>query len=435
MLTVHQAREKRAAAADAMRALIAAAESGGRDLSAEEAQKYDSLKLTIAEAEAAEGRAAYLADLDRRSAARPAAQPVREVRAFDGHTSELRADFDGAIWRDREGRHVPVLAKRHRLADLAPPADSAAAELGVGGYLRALALGPNSELERRVLGQGTIGAGGALVPAPLAAQLIDLLRARSVAVQAGAQTVPMTAQTLAVARITGQPVAAWRAENAAITESDPTFDRVTFTARSLAVRFNVSRELLEDGQNTAESATAILAGAMATALDAAVLVGSGTPPTPQGIRGTTGIQSVEMGANGAAFANWSKVLDLVQLLEAANAGDVTAMIAAPRTARAIYGLTDTTNQPLQPPPRLANIPLLVTSAMPVNETQGSSNAASTILAGNFAEVMIGLRTALQVSVLDQRYAELGQVGMVAWLRADVQLARPAAMGRLIGIIP
>jgi HK97 family phage major capsid protein len=434
MPKIHEAREKRAAAADAMRAMLAAAESGGRDLTPEEQAKFDQLKITIEEAEAAEDRAAFAADLDKRSATRPTAKLGREVRAFDGHTSELRADFDGEVWRDREGRHVPVLAKRHRLADLAPT-DTAALDLGVGGYLRALALGPQNELERRVLGQGTIGAGGALVPAPLAAQLIDRLRARSVAMEAGAQTVPMTAQTLAIARQVNDPAAAWRNENAAIAESDPSFDRVSFTARSLAVRFNVSRELLEDGQNTAEASATILAGAMAVALDAAVLVGSGTAPTPQGIRGTSGLQSVSMGTNGAALTGWAPVLDLVRDLEAANAGLVSAMIAAPRTARSINGLVDSTGQPLQPPPRLAGIPLLVSTGLPITETQGTATNASTVLAGDFAQVMIGLRTALQVSVLDQRYAELGQVGMIAWLRADVQVARPAAIGRIVGIIP
>jgi HK97 family phage major capsid protein len=434
MRKLHEIRETRAAAADAMRALIAAAESGGRDLTPEEQAKFDGLKLTIEQADAEEGRAAFVADLDRRSAAAPVSGPVREVRAFEGHTAEVRADFDGAIWRDREGRGVPVLAKRHKVSDFAP-VDSHAAELGVGGYLRALALGPRSELERRVLGQGSIGAGGALVPAPLAATLIDALRAQSVATAAGCQTVPMTAQTLAIARQLTDPVAAWRNENAAIAESDPTFDRVTFTARSLAVRFNVSRELLEDGQNTAGASTEILARAMAVALDGAVLVGSGVAPIPLGIRGQSGIQTVSMGTNGAQLTNWTQPLNLVQSLETANAGNVTAMIAHPRTARAVYGFVDSTGQPLQPPPRVANVPLLTTTSLPITETQGTATNASTILAGDFAECMIGLRTDLQVTVLDQRYAELGQVGMVAWLRADVQLTRPAALGRIIGVIP
>lgn len=434
MRKLHEIREARTAAAGEMRALLSAAESAGRDLTADEAAKFDKLKSAIEACDAEEGRASFVADLDRRSAAAPVSGQVREVRAFEGHTAEARADFDGQVWRDREGRGVPVLAKRHRLADFAPVCNHAA-ELGVGGFLRALALGPRSELERRVLGQGTIAAGGAIVPSPLAAQLIDALRARSVAIAAGCQTVPMTAQTLAIARQLTDPVAAWRNENSAIAESDPTFDRVTFTARSLAVRFNVSRELLEDGQNTAGASQNILAQAMAVALDGAVLVGSGVAPIPLGIRGQSNIQTVSQGTNGAALTGWAPALNLVQNLETANAGNVTAMVMHPRTARTIYGLADSTGQPLQPPPRVANVPLLTTTSMPITETQGTATNASTILAGDFAECLIGLRTDLQVSILDQRYAEVVQVGMIAWLRADVQLTRPAALGRIIGVIP
>jgi len=433
-MRLHEIRERRAAAAKAMREMVNAAESAGRELTADEGKRFDEFKGEIERLEADERRAEFLNDLDKRAAAAPVSGPVREVRAFEGHAAEARADLDGQVWRDREGRGVPVLAKRHRLADFAPVCNHAA-ELGVGGFLRALALGPRSELERRVLGQGTIAAGGAIVPSPLAAQLIDALRARSVAIAAGCQTVPMTAQTLAIARQLTDPVAAWRAENAAIAESDPTFDRVTFTARSLAVRFNVSRELLEDGQNTAGASQNILAQAMAVALDGAVLVGSGVAPIPLGIRGQSGVQTVSMGTNGAALTNWTQPLNLVQSLESANAGALTAMVMHPRTARAIYGFTATDNQPLQPPPRLANVPLLTTTSMPITETQGTATNASTILAGDFAECLIGLRTDLQVSILDQRYAEVGQIGMIAWLRADVQLTRPAALGRIVGITP
>jgi hypothetical protein len=69
-----------------------------------------------------------------------------------------------------------------------------------------------------VLAKGSVGAGGAFVPAPLSAEVIDLLRARSVAFAAGAKTVPMTSQTLKFARV-----------------SDPTFEAVTLTAHSWAL--------------------------------------------------------------------------------------------------------------------------------------------------------------------------------------------------------
>ena len=111
------------------------------------------------------------------------------------------------------------------------------------------------------------------------------------------------------------------------------------------------------------------------------------------------------------------------------------MVAAPRTARTINGLVDSTGQPLQQPPRLAGIPMLTTTSVPVTETQGTASNTSSILMGDWSSVVVGMRTQLQVSVLQERFADNGQVGFVLWLRADVALARPAAMARIVGIKP
>lgn len=359
-----------------------------------------------------------------------------ECRAFANVRSPVPAQFGGTLWRTPEGAAVPALAPSDNLADFLPASESRASELGLGGFLRILNGGARTELERRVLAEGTIGAGGAIVPTPIAAGVLDVMRARTVSIQAGARTVPMDSQTLKMARQTTDIAGAWRAENAAITESDPVFDQVTLTAKTWAVYFKVSRELLEDGQNTDAAIRAILAGAAAVGLDQAVLVGSGASNQPLGIRGQSGIQAVSMGTNGAALTNWTQPLNAVQALETANAGVVSAMVMAPRTARGIYGFVDSTGQPLMPPPRIANVPLLVSTSVPINEVQGSSGAvASSIFMGDFAEVMIGLRTDLQIQVLQERFAEIGQIGFIAWMRADVALARPGAIARIAGIIP
>ncbi len=145
-----------------------------------------------------------------------------------------------------------------------------------------------------------------------------------------------------------------------------------------------------------------------------------------------------MGTNGgplSATPVWGAFLDTIALLEAANAGDNLAAIMAPRTARTTYGFVDSTGQPMNLPPRLSGIPQFVTSAVPINQTQGTANNASSVLLGDFREVFVGLRTALTVSVLPERYADNGQVGFLAWLRADVAVARPAAVARIIGITP
>jgi HK97 family phage major capsid protein len=359
-----------------------------------------------------------------------------ECRAFARVRSPVPANFAGTLWRTPEGAAVPALAPSDNLADFLPASESRASELGLGGFLRVLNGGARTDLERRVLAEGTIGAGGAIVPTPIAAGVLDVMRAKTVSIQAGARTVPMDSQTLKIARQITDPVGGWRAENAAIVESDPVFDQVTLTAKTWAVRFNVSRELLEDGQNTDAAIRAILAGAAAVGLDQAILVGSGTSNQPLGIRGQPGIQAVSMGINGAQLTNWTQPLNAVQALETANAGVCSAMVMAPRTARSIYGFVDSTGQPLMPPPRVANVPVLVSTSVPINEVQGSSGAvASSIFTGDFSEVMIGLRTDLQIQVLQERFAEIGQIGFIAWMRADVALARPGAIARIAGIIP
>jgi HK97 family phage major capsid protein len=409
--------------------------------------RADELEAEAARLDVTERRQVLVDDLDRRATGRPldgsgGSAGRLEVRAFEGAASPAPEAFDGAIIRTQAGDRVPILEHRHSLASFLPPTESRASELGIGGFLRALHNGPQSDLEKRVLGEASIGAGGAFVPVPLAAEIIDLLRARAVAFQAGARTIPMTAQSLRFARVTADPAGTWRAENSSITVADPTFDNVTLTAKSWALIVKISRELLEDAVNLDEQLRSTFARVAALALDVAVLNGSGASNQPLGIAGTSGIQVVSMATNGASFATyggangvWSAMLDACLALDAANAGSLTGMVMAPRTSRAISGFLDSMGNPLRPAPRFATVPQLVTSSMPVNETQGSSSTASSILLGDFTNVFVGMRTALQVSVLSERFADVGQIGFVLWLRGDVQVARPAALARIQGIIP
>jgi HK97 family phage major capsid protein len=87
--------------------------------------------------------------------------------------------------------------------------------LSLQRYLRGMATGEWDGAEHeRALAEATVGAGGALVPAPLSARVIDLMRARTVVLRAGGVTVPMTSQTLALARLTGEGTPAWKTEGA-----------------------------------------------------------------------------------------------------------------------------------------------------------------------------------------------------------------------------
>lgn len=76
---------------------------------------------------------------------------------------------------------------------------------------------------------------------------------------------------------------------------------------------------------------------------------------------------------------------------------------------------------------IARIPRLATTAASIDETEGTSNDASTVGLGDFPHLIIGMRHQLEIRVYDQPFVGNGQPAVVAWMRADVQLARPKAL--------
>ena len=125
--------------------------------------------------------------------------------------------------------------------------------LPLGNYMRAMVGVGKDPVARRSLSEGTDSAGGYTVPIKLQSRLIDALRAKATVFPAGVVTVPLTTEHTHIARLASDPQAAWRLELGTVAESDPTFDRVAFQARSLAVLVKVSRELLEDSENVQAS--------------------------------------------------------------------------------------------------------------------------------------------------------------------------------------
>lgn len=434
-MNVNDLRQRRESYLAEMRAIQAAPAGEDDDLSTDQEHNLEVLKgkiekteRRIADREFTDARdlAARGELLNSTSHSRP------ELRVFARAATPAPDGFDGAVMTAQDGSRVPVLEARHKLADFAP-SEQRGSSLSFGGFLKALTFGPSTEAEQRAMAEAQLVTGGAMVPLPIAAGIIDLLRAKSVAFQAGARTIPMTSQTLRFAQTLKYPAGSWRGENQPVVEDQPAFGQQSLYAHTWALLTKVSRELIEDGTNTDAVLRDIFAKTAALALDQAILFGTGTNDQPLGIANTPAIQTVSMGPNGGKFVGWAPVLDAVLALESANAGTVSAMVAAPRTARALYGLTDIQQQPLHPPPRVANIPILVTTSVGTAETQGTASNASSIILGDFSEVLVGLRTSLQISVLNERYADTGTIAFLSWLRADVLLARPAAMARITGI--
>jgi HK97 family phage major capsid protein len=294
-------------------------------------------------------------------------------------------------------------------------------------YLRGLATARWDGAEHeRALAEATVGAGGALVPSPLSSRVIDLARNRTVVLRAGAQTVPMTSQTLALARLTGEGTPAWKTEGASITAADMTFDRTTFTARTLVRLIQISVELFEDADPSSEGIIArSFAGQMAVELDRVALLGTGTPPEPRGVLNQSGVTATAHGANGTAITNYDWWLDAIGAVRAAGF-EPNAHIQAPRSSTSLSKLKETSTLAYLAPPA-GLLPMLTTKSVPITLTTGTSTDTSYVFTADWSNLMIGIRTDFNLRFLGERYlADSLTYAFLAYLRADVQVAQPTA---------
>jgi len=301
--------------------------------------------------------------------------------------------------------------------------------MNAGQFLRAMVVNDKTDAERRALAEATDSAGGYTVPDILSSELIDKARANSVVMQAGARTVPLTSDSNTIAKVLTDPTPAWRAEAGAVANSDGTFGAVVLTPRSLAVAVDISAELMADSLNLATALPQILAAAMAQELDRVALIGSGTAPEPQGVVGTSGIGTFAQDAEIASYANLSKARTGILT---ANRGPVSAYIMHPRDEGSFVDLAATDGQPLMAPTAVSSIPMLTTTQIPVNGGTGTDE--STIIAGNFSHLLVGIRSNIQVELFKgPKYISNLQYTMIAHMRADIAVEDPAAFYTLTGV--
>jgi Predicted phage phi-C31 gp36 major capsid-like protein len=301
--------------------------------------------------------------------------------------------------------------------------------LGAGQFLRSMIVGGKTDVERRALSEGSDSAGGYTVPTVLSSQLIDLARAASVSVRAGAQTVPLTSDNNNIAKLASDPVPAWRSEGGAVAESDPTFENVQMIPRSLAFYTNVSAEVMEDSLNLATELPRIFGAAMAAELDRVALTGTGTAPEPRGVANVSGIGTYAL---DGALANYNPLVRARTGILTANSGPVSAFIMHPRDEGDFLDLVDGNGNPLTMHPRLSEIPTLTTTSIPIDGGTGTNE--STIFAGNFQHMLIGIRSDIRVEVLKgPAYAGNLQYSILTHMRADVAVTHPGAFFTVTGV--
>ncbi|HEY0741809.1 MAG TPA: phage major capsid protein [Chryseosolibacter sp.] len=312
--------------------------------------------------------------------------------------------------------------------------DKDAAAVHPGALVRAFFSGPKNDVEERALSIGTNSAGGYTVPVITAAKIIDNVRAKSTLFQAGATTYVMDdSGRHTMAKVTADPTAAWVAENASITSSDPTFDAVQFNAKKVVAHTYLSGELMQDGINIDDALFASLTGSLGSEIDRAGLVGSGSGQEPKGIFNYSSPSLYSMGTNGAHLDNYDPFIDCIQEMLENNCEIPTHAIYAPRTWATAAKLKDANNASLALPDALKNIKWLQSSKIPVNQTQGSASDASPVFLGGFQNLYAGIRLNIQIIPATDKVGTNYQFGFLAVARMDWQPRREADFGLIKGI--
>lgn len=405
------------------RAILDRAQAENRDLSSEEASKFDTVRANL---DSCRDRLRKL-DRDESDAARSAGVLARMQNGDGGQAGggEFVYEATGeraAVRKGESFRSHPRVAGYKE-----PNEDFAVAQYGnLGNMIRAL----------------TTSSGQAVVPTVWAAQLIDLARNKSAVLQAGATIVPMDAGVVKIGRLTGDPTAAFRTEGSAITASDPTFDNVTLTATTMSALVIGSLEWFQDANNADQIVKDAISQAMAQRLDLAALYGGivagagtinlPTPPNPRGV--LAALNAVLPGnvlggaANGTAqtaATYYGEVLDTIFKVRYGNE-EPNGLIWNAKAARQYAGANDNTGQPLRLPAAIEGLPQYMTNQVP-SYTQGTmANRATDLFVADWTQLLIGQRLGVTIQVLTERYADTGQIGIVAHWRGDVQPARPAA---------
>ena len=397
MKDVNDILQERGKVVKQMQDMLNAAETEGRDLTAEESAKFDELDKTqdSLKQQADRIHKAQLAD--------------KELEDFY-HNSPVRIIPDNAAGGDDE--RGPYANKAYGNAfDKYARVGKAALD---GGYLNALQVGTDSE-------------GGYIVPEEFETQLVEALQDinevrvwANVISTAGDRNIPVES-TLGTA--------AWTAEEAAYSESDAAFGQVVLNAYKLTTIIKVSEELLQDAFFDLQGYLARNFGKrFGLAEETAFVNGSGSGQPTGMIDGS----QAGVTAAGAAAITADELIELYHSLKRPYRKNAV-FIMKDSTVELIRKLKDGDSQYLwQPglqagqPDRLLGRPLISSDGM-----EAATTGLKSVLFCDPSYYTIADRSNMVLQRLNELYAANGQVGFRMFKRTDGKVTLAEAFKHLV----
>ncbi len=287
---------------------------------------------------------------------------------------------------------------------------------------------------------GNPETGGYLVRTDLlASSFIDVLRAKMVTRQAGAQVLTGLVGDIDIPKKTQTSSAYWIGEGTSPTKSELKFGQIEGRPRTIGAYLQLTRRFLKQSSVDAEMMVRDdLATTLAIGIDLAGLHGLGAANQPRGVQYTTGIGLVAGGADGLA-PGWSHIVGLETEVAVDNAdigslGYITnAKVRGKlKQTQKVAGQTGMVWDELSPSTPLNGYPAHVTNQVASNLVKGNSGAVcSAIFFGNWADLVYLMWGGLDIIVDPYTNSTSGDVLITGMQDVDVVERRPQSFSAML----
>ena len=240
---------------------------------------------------------------------------------------------------------------------------------------------------------------------------IDILRNESSVMRAGATVLNGLSGDIRIPKKATAASSSWVTEGNAVSESEMTVTNVQMTPRHLGAFTDITRQLLQQSSLSVEALVRDdLAQAIALAIDLGALMGDGSAGQPTGINSTAGINSVTF---AAANPDYAEVVAMETQVANDNAlrGNLAYIMNT-----GMVGALKTTEK-------------AASTAQFVVEPGGTVNGYQSIISnqlttgdaffGNFADLLVGFWSGLDILVDPYAGATAGNVRIIAMQTCDV----------------
>jgi len=296
-----------------------------------------------------------------------------------------------------------------------------------------------TEIFKRDLTQGTASAGGHVTPDVHRGDLfIDALRDGAKVLASGATVFRGLKGDIKIPKLTTKGTVGFVAENSAVSETNQAFSQVTMTQRDLGGYVDVSRQLMNNADPSIEQIIRNdMTSQIALKIDEVSYEGGGSNE-PQGIIGTSGIGNVAIGTNGGAIT-YDATIDLIK--EVAQDNALKGNLAYHVTPEVVYQMRKTPKVAstdsmmiMDQADALNGYSVFQSSVLPKDLTKGTLSAtAHAMIFGNWADLLVGFYSGLDVLVDPYTGSSAGTVRLVFFQGLDIAVRHPESFSAILDI--